>query len=532
VSHQCTAEMPGKRKASVDRHSRGKLSGFLLSAALLSLGFAPNLPFANTIEAPSQVQSDVTLQSILAEALRSASSIPDLAEKASTYNSIAMVEWQIGSTKKAQQHFDLAHRLSLHMSRDDLTCLIRRGMNEERASAGDLEGALRNLSDCGPDSQLTDEQDNISVNMARYEVKSGNFVHAMTLIQSIRQPDVRDAALAYDAQIAASGDLEEALAFANSINEIALRITTLSQIAGEYVKRGQSEKAVHVIQKSLLAASEIPAWKKPTGVPEEIARLEPNPDWMSYNTIAVAFADSSAFPQAIATAEHFLDGEEKEWVLMQIAFCAARQGRPDVLDEVNLQLRDPVLSKELTAAQAEALARSGNQKRALEIAENAPDLTTEADSFAGLAAVAFDAGDHASAESFSAKSALLADAISDHRSRSALFWRLAGIQIKGKDNADAVKSLSRVSPEDVGWRMLAELARDHVRAGDVTGALKLADHPSRSSRVGLLNDIASEQSKLGDDAGALSWIETLISPDEKAQGLLGVAQGILARTSQ
>jgi hypothetical protein len=50
-------------------------------------------------------------------------------------------------------------------------------------------------------------------------------------------------------------------------------------------------------------------------------------------------------------------------------------------------------------------------------------------------------------------------------------------------------------------------------------------------RAQLVNDNASEQARLDDDVGALFWVEPLTSPNEKAQALLGVAQGILARTS-
>ena len=216
--------------------------------------------------------------------------------------------------------------------------------------------------------------------------------------------------------------------------------------------------------------------------------------------------------------------------LMQIAFSAAKKGRPDILQQINPQPRDPVLNAEVTAALAEALARSGDQKRALQVAEKSSNLT-QASAFLGLAAAAFDAGDHASAESFSEKATVLADAISDHSWRGGLFWHLARIQIKGGDKAGPVKSLSRVSPEDVGWRMLGELAKYHVRAGDIAGAIEVANHSRMISRARLVNDTTSEQARLGDGVGALFWIEPLTSPDEKAQALLGVAQGILARTS-
>ncbi len=90
-----------------------------------------------------------------------------------------------------------------------------------------------------------------------------------------------------------------------------------------------------------------------------------------------------------------------------------------------------------------------------------------------------------------------------------LFWQLARIQIKGGDKAGAVKSLSRVSPEDVGWRLLGELAKYHVRAGDIAGAIEMANHSRMISRAQLIHGTASEQARLGDDDGALFWIAPL-----------------------
>src|SRR6266550_9388707 len=93
-----------------------------------------------------------------------------------------------------------------------------------------------------------------------------------------------------------------------------------------------NKKATQILQTCLQAASEIPRLKKPSTI-GETTPLEPNPDWSAYNTIAVALADTGAFPQGIAIAEQFLDGEDKEWVLRQIAFSAAKKGRPDILQQ-------------------------------------------------------------------------------------------------------------------------------------------------------------------------------------------------------
>jgi len=503
-------------------------------AAALSLGLTPPIPLANTAAqgAPPQAQSDATLQRALAEALKAASSISDPTERASTYNSIAMREWQIGATKEALRHFDLAHRISLQMSQDDLTCAIRQGMNEERASAGDLEGALRNLSNCGPHSPPSEEQDFIFSSMAQYELKSGNLSAALSHIQTITRPDLRDGALTQIAYSAArSGHFQESLNLADKITEITGRVTALNGVALILFKQGQSEKASLALQSALLAANGIPKLKKPPSAEGDNATAEPNPDLNVYSGIAGTFADTGDFQQAITMVDQYLEGEVRDWAVMYIAVAAGHKGRPDVIRQLKPQPREPYLKAEVTSALAEALARSGDQKQAVHVAENGADLATQASAFVSLAEAAFQSGDHGSGKESSGKATFLADAISDARWRGGLFWQLARVQIKAGENADAMRSLSRVNPDDVGWRMLGELAKYHVRAGDIPGALEVANKVRMISRARILNDIASEQARLGDDIGALSWGEALTSPGERSQALLGVAQGILARTS-
>ena len=139
---------------------------------------------------------------------------------------------------------------------------------------------------------------------------------------------------------------------------------------------------------------------------------------------------------------------------MYIAVTAGHKGRPDVIRQLNPQPREPYFNGEVTATLAEALARSGDQKRAVRVAENGVDLATQASAFVSLAEAAFQSGDHASGKESSGRATILADAISDARWRGGLFWQLAHIQIKAGENADAAKSLSRVNPDDVGWRMM------------------------------------------------------------------------------
>ncbi len=526
--------MPAKQKPRIDQHAQAKLTRSLLLAAVFSLGLTLCILPANAAaqDAPPQAQSDATLQRALAEALKAASSISDPAERASTYNSIAMSEWQIGATKGAERHFDLAHGISLQMLQDDLTCQTRQGMNEERASVGDLEGALRNLSNCGPHSPPSEEKDFIFSSMAQYELKSGNLSAALSHIQTIARPDLRDGALTQIAYSAARfGHFQESVSLANRITEIPGRVTALNGIALIFFKQGQSEKASQALQFALLAASEIPRQKKPSSADGESVAAEPNPDLNAYSGIAGTFADTGDFQKAIAIVDQNLEGEVKDWAIMYIAVTAGHKGRPDVIRQLNPQPREPYFNGEVTATLAEALARSGDQKRAVRVAENGVDLATQASAFVSLAEAAFQSGDHASGKESSGRATILADAISDARWRGGLFWQLAHIQIKAGENADAAKSLSRVNPDDVGWRMLGELAKYHVRAGDISGALEVANKVRMISRARILNDIASEQARLGDDIGALSWVEPLTSPNEKSQALLGVAQGILARTS-
>jgi hypothetical protein len=281
------------------------------------------------------------------------------------------------------------------------------------------------------------------------------------------------------------------------------------------------KKASQALRFALLAANEIPRQRKPSSADRENAAAEPNPDLNAYSGIACTFADTGDFQQAIAIVHQYLEGEVKDCAIMYIAVSAGHKGRPDVIRQLNPQPREPYLNGQVTSALAEALARSGYQKQAAHVAETGVDLTTQASAFVRLAGAAFHSGDHASGKPFwPTPSQTLAE-------RSGLFLQLARIQTKAGENAHAIRSLSRVNPDDVGWRMLGELAKDHIRASDIPGALEVA----KFSRSQILNAIAYEQARLGDDVGALSRIEPLTSPDEKSQARLGIAQGILARTS-
>jgi len=526
--------MPAKQTPKVDKHTQAQLARSPLLAAVFSLGLTLCILPANTAaqDSKSQAQSDAMLQKVTAEALKAASSISDPGERSSNYNSIAMLEWQIGATKEAERHFDLAHGISLRMSQDDLTCQVRQGMNEARASVGDLEGALRNLSDCGPHSPSSEEKDFIFSHMAQYELRSGNLSAASSHTQMIERLDLRDGAftqIAYDA--ARSGHFQESVNFANRIIKIPDRVTALNGVALIFFKQGQPEKATKALQFALLAANEIPRQKKLPNTNGENIAVGPNPDLNSYSGIAGTFADTGDFQQAGAIVDQYLEGEVRDWAIVYIAVTAGHKGRPDVIRQLNPQPREPDLNGEITAALAEALARSGDLKQAVRVAENGIDLTTQASAFVSLAEAAFQSGDRASGKEFSGRATILADAISDARWRGGLFWQLARIQIKAGENADAIKSLSRVNPDDVGWRMLGELAKYHVRAGDIQGALEVANKVRMISRARILNNIAFEQARLGDDVGAFTWIEPLSSPAEKSEALLGVAQGILARVS-
>jgi hypothetical protein len=97
-SSSTRTEMPAKQKPKVDQDAKAQLARSLALAAVFSTGLTLCILVANTAaqDAPSQARSDAMLQKILTESLKAASSISDPAERASTYNSIAMCELQQG----------------------------------------------------------------------------------------------------------------------------------------------------------------------------------------------------------------------------------------------------------------------------------------------------------------------------------------------------------------------------------------------------------------------------------------------------
>lgn len=486
--------------------------------------------FASAQESARGSRHDQTLQPIVAEALKSASQLSDPVERARVYNSIAGVEWQSDAKKEAQRHFDLAHQTLLQQKPGDSDCWDLQALNEARARVGDLEGAERNLSNCGTHPPPSQEQDLILANMSRHETESGLFPSAFTHVMSIRSPDFRNGALSDLAFIAAlAGKYDEALGFADKINSISDRVSAYDNIALAFHRHGQPEKADRAVQSAIRSAGEIPRFVKSPQEDAQGASLQPNPYLSAYADIAETFAEFGDFEQAITLTEKYLESENREWTLMRIAFTAAKMGRPDIIRQINPQPSEAILRAQTTAALAEAVARSGDSKTALQVADSGADLAAQATAYIGLARAAFDADNYASAKELSAHATRLAEAMSDHPQRAGLFWQLAHIQLKAGEKADAQQSLSRVYPDDISWRMLGNLAKDHVRAGDIPGALEIAGRARMISKTQILEDIAWEQARLGDDTGALLWIEPLSSPSEKAWALIGVADGILAR---
>jgi hypothetical protein len=151
--------MPAKQKPKTDQHAQAKLARPLLLAAVLSLGLAPCILLVNTAAQARRLKRERMPRS-KESSHRPSKPCPPFStlRRRRLLQLHCHARMEIGATKEAERHFDLAHGISLRMPQDDLTCQTRQGMNEERASVGDLEGALRNLSHCGPQSSPSEER--------------------------------------------------------------------------------------------------------------------------------------------------------------------------------------------------------------------------------------------------------------------------------------------------------------------------------------------------------------------------------------
>jgi hypothetical protein len=208
-----------------------------------------------------KVQSiDVT--SILAQAASIISTQPDNADKAETYQRIAIVLWKEGDTRQGSIFFDCAMRVAPKAGPTLRDLDIRTGplyladLIGQRASAGDFSGALNHLGD------ITDQawKNRVLEDIVVAACEQRKFEFGEQIARSIPDTDARDAAfddLASRSLHAGQYEFSENVAYAIQNGEDHVR--ALADLAMAVGLQGNQAKASALFVDAIHAAEILPS---------------------------------------------------------------------------------------------------------------------------------------------------------------------------------------------------------------------------------------------------------------------------------
>jgi tetratricopeptide (TPR) repeat protein len=126
----------------------------------------------------------------------------------------------------------------------------------------------------------------------------------------------------------------------------------------------------------------------------------------------------------------------------------------------------------------------------------------------------------------------IAQSIQNTLVRESALAGIAEVQAQAGAIDGALQTLAAVEEGETRDYALEEIALAQAKAGDFAAALQNAASVGRRLQIYvLLRRIATEQAKAGDVEEALAWARKEDSPERKTWALVGVAEGLLERTS-
>jgi hypothetical protein len=224
------------------------------------------------------------------------------------------------------------------------------------------------------------------------------------------------------------------------------------------------------------------------------------------------------FLDAVEIAAQIKADEKRAESLTNAGFYQANAGLTDdarnTVEKITLKskLQTQEYRGRVLAEVASALAKAGDFKEALKVAESIPER---------LIIVKRKEKDD------------------EHRSsvqRDFAFRHIAEAQEKSGDVAGAVKTARAMKDEGQRLSVLHEMVLAYAKSGDIAAAGKLFEDVRKEmeasetySKKTSRHTIAMLQAAIGDAAGAMSSIEKLESADDRADAYLGVSIGLAYR---
>jgi tetratricopeptide (TPR) repeat protein len=278
--------------------------------------------------------------------------------------------------------------------------------------------------------------------------------------------------------------------------------------------------------------------------------------------IALELALAGRFDEALKTADEVRDIEPRKYrrgnttmveaavyglrasVMCRIAQVRIKAGELAAAGKIIEQMpsatdADGFFKREALRSLAVAQARAGRaaeaQRLFARVSELPIDPYYQTDSLAGTAVSQVEAGDAAGAAETFRRAVELAQK-AEEEERGPMLIAIAGAMRVAGDRPAAARTLQLarravegIAPGQGRDEVLGEVATGLAEAGEMGGALETLDLIRSTSRAPVVGALAAEHAQGGAFREALRWVDARAAIDERAYGLLGVAQGLLAQ---
>jgi hypothetical protein len=497
-----------------------KSAGLILLMLAVPVG-AQVAPSPLKVDVPKRVAEKVVIAGkYFAEAVALAETIPEFQDKAKAISAIAAMEWRGGEHEQGARDFELVRQIISREAEDDdenITYLLN-VMDLDRARAGDIEGALKHVSSM--DSSI---RDNLYAAVAQQHAEAGDLTAAfnsLSLIEDDDGPSGKSGELIWMFYTAINaGKISDAMEIADRISDSQYKVVALCSKAGQQAKLGRADEASRNLQEALNLA----ALQSNDQGNSSAAGIRDN----SRTQIAQEQATIGRASEAFETVDLIERADAKNAALNSVAEVFAEAGDVEAVRKAVGRVKDPAQKSWLALQVPLAMAKAGDFDGALRIARGTEDIRDHQLLLFRIAQIYLEKGNRGASLALLNEVTDFANAISDEAARGSYFIEIGKMQLAAGDRAAAAASLAKTDKVHENFRITPGILEAQVHAGDVAGALRTAGPQSSEYYNQYYGEIAFTQARSGNYQDALTWVEALKFPYEKAMTLAQLASGIL-----